>query len=206
MFLVIVGGFIVKKNSFLNIPDENIATLAAAGDNNAMDFLLEKHRNMVRAIARGFFLFGGDNDDVLQEGMIGLFKAIRDFDAEKNVSFIAFSRLCIKRQIITAVKTANRNKNKPLNNALSLEQSDFSVQSPFWVGADENPESIIIEQESISFITHQVSDKLSTFEQKVLSLYLGGKTYSEISRELNKEPKSIDNAIQRIKRKLAQLV
>ena len=196
----------MKKNDFSKISDEEIASLAAAGDKNAMDFLLDKHRHLVRAIARGFFLFGGDSDDVLQEGMIGLFKAIRDFDAEKTVSFVAFARLCIKRQIMTAVKTANRNKNKPLNNALSLQQSEVSDFLPVAVGTDENPETILIEQENISFITRQVADKLSSFEQKVLDLYLSGETYAEISRDLNKEPKSIDNAIQRIKKKLAKLM
>ena len=196
----------MKKNGFSNFSDEEIASLAAAGDKKAMDFLLDKHCHLVRVISRGFFLFGGDSDDVLQEGMIGLFKAIRDFDAEKTVSFVAFARLCIKRQIMTAVKTANRNKNKPLNSALSFEQSEVSAQFPAAFFTDENPETILIEQESISFMTQKALDKLSAFEQKVLALYLSGKTYAEISRELNKEPKSIDNAIQRIKKKLAALV
>ena len=196
----------MEKNKFADFPVEEIATLAAAGDNAAMDFLIQKHRFLVNAIARGFFLLDGDSDDVMQEGMIGLFKSIRDFDPQKNASFVSFARLCIKRQIMTAVKTANRNKNKPLNNALSLQDSeDIATLYPCFDDAD-NPETILIEQEDASFITHQIIEKLSSFEQKVLKLYLSGKSYTEISRELNKEPKSIDNAIQRIKKKLTSLM
>ena len=201
-----IGGFIVKKNKFANLSTEEIASLAAAGDKAAMDFLIQEYRYLVSAIARGFFLFGGDSDDVMQEGMIGLFKSIRDFDAKKTVCFDAFARLCIKRQIMTAVKTANRNKNKPLNSALSLQDAEDVVTSSPGFDDTDNPETILIEQEDASFITHQVTEKLSSFEQKVLKLYLSGKTYTEISRELNKEPKSIDNAIQRIKKKLASLM
>ena len=197
----------MKKSNFSYLTDEQLASLGASGDKNAMDFLLEKHRGLVRAIAREFFLFGGDTDDVMQEGMIGLFKAVRDFDIEKSVSFLFFARLCIKRQIMSAVTAANRQKNIPLNTALSFHAADdVSLIGDLSDEGLGNPEAILIEKEKSSVFNEAILSNLSRFEQKVLSLYLEGKTYIEISEELDKEPKSIDNAIQRIKRKLASLI
>ena len=181
--------------------DEELAVMASSGDHDAMDYLLRKYTGLVRAVAHGFFLSGGDSDDVIQEGMIGLFKAVRDFKADKNVSFAAFSKLCIKRQILSAVKIASRKKNSPLNSAVSLsEPAEIPAQMQL---SGNNPELMLIRREEHEDLVRVMDANLSVFEQKVLLHYLQGSTYREIGLLMDKPPKSIDNAIQRIKRKLA---
>ena len=191
--------------------DEELVTRSQAGDGLALEHILNKYKNFVRSKARSYFLIGADHEDIVQEGMIGLYKAIRDYKSDKLTSFRAFAELCITRQIITAIKTATRQKHIPLNSYVSLnkpvydEESDrtlMDVITENWVGS---PEDAVISQEDLSAIEARVGNALSGFERKVLLLYLEGKSYQEISAELNRRVKSVDNALQRVKRKLHKM-
>jgi RNA polymerase sporulation-specific sigma factor len=170
--------------------------------------LVDKYRNFVRAKARSYFLIGADKEDIIQEGMIGLFKAIRDYKVDKLTSFRAFAELCITRQIITAIKTATRQKHIPLNSYVSLnkpiydEESDRTLMDIISTNKITNPEDIIISREEFIFIERKMGEILSSLEWKVLMAYLEGKSYQEIAVELKRHVKSIDNALQRVKRKL----
>jgi RNA polymerase sporulation-specific sigma factor len=178
------------------------------GDSEALDYLIQKYRNFVRAKARTYFLIGADREDIVQEGMIGLYKAIRDFRGDKLSSFKAFAELCITRQIITAIKTATRQKHIPLNSYVSLdkpiydEESDRTLMDVISGTKVSDPEELIINQEEFDDIEIKMAELLSDLERKVLALYLDGQSYQEISEELNRHVKSIDNALQRVKRKL----
>lgn len=193
---------------FLNLEDEQIVLLVHRGDSEALDYLIHKYRNFVRAKAKSYFLIGADKEDIIQEGMIGLYKAIRDFKEDKLSSFKAFAELCITRQIITAIKTATRQKHIPLNSYISLdkpifdEESDRTLMDVISGAKLLNPEELIISREEINRIEDKMSEILSDLEQKVLSRYLDGQSYQEISEELNRSIKSIDNGLQRVKRKL----
>ena len=188
--------------------DETIVAMAQNGDRVALEFLLSKYKNFVRSKARSYFLIGADHEDIVQEGMIGLFKSIRDFQLERLSSFRAFAELCITRQIITAIKTATRQKHLPLNSYVSLnkpiydEESDRTLMDVIVEGHAQNPEELIIGREDILSIRDQVGTVLSSLEQDVLSSYLDGKSYQEIADKLGRHVKSIDNALQRVKRKL----
>lgn len=194
--------------SFVNMPDEDIVELAQLGDQSAVEFLVDKYKNFVRAKARSYFLIGADKEDIIQEGMIGLFKAIRDYKMDKLTSFRAFAELCITRQIITAIKTATRQKHIPLNSYVSLnkpiydEESDRTLLDILSTTKITNPEEIIISREEFVFIEKKMGEILSSLEWKVLMAYLEGKSYQEIAVELKRHVKSIDNALQRVKRKL----
>lgn len=179
------------------------------GDEEAQEFLLDKYKFLVRAKSRAYFLIGADNEDIIQEGMIGLYKAVRDYNEEKNASFPQLCReLCVNRQMITAIKAATRQKHQPLNSYVSLnkpvyeEESDQTYMVLLQSGALLNPEVLLIGQENKSFLEHQMMKKLSSFETRVLVLYLQGRSYFEIARVLDKPEKSIDNALQRVKKKL----
>ena len=150
------------------------------------------------------FLIGGDTDDLIQEGMIGLFKAVRDYQPDREASFTTFARMCIERQIYSAVQLSNRQKHIPLNSYVSLNQEDES--NPIWEMSVENPESIVIDQETTRDLQKKISDYLSPLENKVLDLYLKGEGYVEIGKTLNKSPKSIDNALQRIRSKIREVL
>ncbi|WP_121613825.1 RNA polymerase sporulation sigma factor SigH [Mesobacillus foraminis] len=188
--------------------DEEIVDAVHNGESEALDYLIRKYRNFVRAKARSYFLIGADREDIVQEGMIGLYKAIRDFKGDKLSSFRAFAELCITRQIITAIKTATRQKHIPLNSYVSLdkpiydEESDRTLMDMLSGAKIMDPEELIINQEEFNLIEVKMEELLSDLERKVLALYLDGQTYQEISEELNRHVKSIDNALQRVKRKL----
>ncbi len=192
--------------------DENIVECARDGDLYAQDFLIKKYKNFVRAKARSYFLIGADKEDIIQEGMIGLFKAIRDFRADKISSFRAFAELCITRQIITAIKTATRQKHIPLNSYVSLnkpiydEDSDRTLLDILTGARITDPEELIISREEVSNIEEKIGEILSKLELQVLSYYLQGKSYQEIAVLLNRHIKSIDNALQRVKRKLEKFL
>lgn len=194
--------------TYNELPDEEIVELAQQGEQFATEFLVEKYKNFVRAKARSYFLIGADKEDIIQEGMIGLFKAIRDYKTDKLTSFRAFAELCITRQIITAIKTATRQKHIPLNSYVSLnkpiydEESDRTLMDVISTNKITNPEEIIISREEFIFIEKKMGEILSSLEWKVLMAYLEGKSYQEISLELKRHVKSIDNALQRVKRKL----
>jgi RNA polymerase sporulation-specific sigma factor len=188
--------------------DEEIVAMCQAGDPVATEYLLGRYKNFVRSKARSYFLIGADHEDIVQEGMIGLYKAIRDYRLDKLSSFRAFAELCITRQIITAIKTATRQKHIPLNSYVSLnkplydEESDRTLLDVIIEGRATNPEDLIISQEDLKNIHHKIGEVLSPLEQEVLNAYLDGKSYQEIADNLGRHVKSIDNALQRVKRKL----
>ncbi len=194
--------------TYTEMSDEEIVELAQQGEQFAIEFLVDKYKNFVRAKARSYFLIGADREDIIQEGMIGLFKAIRDYNGDKLTSFRAFAELCITRQIITAIKTATRQKHIPLNSYVSLnkpvydEESDRTLMDIITTNKITNPEEIIISREEFIFIEKKMGEILSSLEWKVLMAYLEGKSYQEIAVELKRHVKSIDNALQRVKRKL----
>ncbi|MBZ5751452.1 MULTISPECIES: RNA polymerase sporulation sigma factor SigH [Metabacillus] len=198
----------VSKEEFVLFEDEQVVELVHNGNSEALDYLITKYRNFVRAKARSYFLIGADREDIIQEGMIGLYKAIRDFKEDKLTSFKAFAELCITRQIITAIKTATRQKHIPLNSYVSLdkpifdEESDRTLMDVISGAKVMDPEELFINQEEFDDIEVKMGEILSDLERKVLVLYLDGKSYLEISEELNRHVKSIDNALQRVKRKL----
>ncbi len=197
---------------FADMPDEQVVGLAQQGDDVAVEYLLGKYKNFVRSKARSYFLIGADHEDIVQEGMIGLFKAIRDYQAERLSSFRAFAELCITRQIITAIKTATRQKHVPLNSYVSLnkpiydEESDRTLMDVIVEGRAQNPEELIIGRENLVSIRDRVDQVLSSLEQDVLNAYLDGKSYQEIADKLGRHVKSIDNALQRVKRKLEKFL
>ncbi|MFW9336293.1 RNA polymerase sporulation sigma factor SigH [Paenibacillus polymyxa] len=188
--------------------DEDIVGAVHGGDGEALEFLINKYRNFVRAKARSYFLIGADREDIIQEGMIGLYKSIRDFKGDKLASFKAFAELCITRQIITAIKTATRQKHIPLNSYVSLdkpiydEESDRTLLDVICGTQVSDPEELIINQEEFVGLEDKMSEILSELERKVLMLYLDGRSYQEIAEDLDRHVKSIDNALQRVKRKL----
>lgn len=188
--------------------DEEVVEFAREGDNGALEFLINKYKNFVRAKARSYFLVGADREDIIQEGMIGLYKAIRDFRMDKLSSFRAFAELCITRQIITAIKTATRQKHIPLNSYVSLnkpvyeEDSDRTLLDIISSSKVADPEEMIISREEYYDIEEKMGEILSSLEWKVLMSYLEGKSYQEIAEDLKRHVKSIDNALQRVKRKL----
>ncbi|GGG05148.1 RNA polymerase factor sigma-70 [Paenibacillus albidus] len=190
------------------ISDEDIVEVFRGGDSGALEHLINKYRNFVRAKARSYFLIGADREDIVQEGMIGLYKAIRDFKGDKLSSFKAFAELCITRQIITAIKTATRQKHIPLNSYVSLdkpiydEDSDRTLMDVICGTQVLDPEELIINQEEFIGLEDKMAEILSDLERKVLMLYLDGRSYQEIAEDLKRHVKSIDNALQRVKRKL----
>ena len=187
-----------------DVSDEELIIRLRAGETNIEDYLMEKYKGMVKQKARAMFLIGGDTDDLIQEGMIGLFKAVRDYQPDREASFTTFARMCIERQIYSAVQLSNRQKHIPLNSYVSLNQEDES--NPIWEMSVENPESIVIDQETTRDLQKKISDYLSPLENKVLDLYLKGEGYVEIGKTLNKSPKSIDNALQRIRSKIREVL
>lgn len=188
--------------------DEEVVIEAQNGNARAQEYLISKYENFVKSKARSYFLIGADKEDIYQEGMIGLYKAIRDFRTDKLASFKAFAELCVTRQIITAIKTATRQKHIPLNTYVSLnkpiyeEESDRTLLDVLAGFKVTDPEELFISQEQMEYIQTEITKVLSELEQEVLSSYLDGKSYQEIACDLDRHAKSIDNALQRVKRKL----
>jgi RNA polymerase sporulation-specific sigma factor len=193
---------------YTEMAEEQVIENAKGGDGEALEFLINKYRSFVRTKARTYFLIGADREDIIQEGMIGLYKAIRDFKKDKLASFRAFAEMCITRQIITAIKTATRQKHIPLNFYVSLNKPLYEDESERTlmdiVGEDKitDPEEMYINREEIDDIGSKMGEILSGLEKDVLVLYLRGRSYMEIARRLDRHVKSIDNALQRVKRKL----
>ncbi len=188
--------------------DEEVVDLVRDNDAEALEYLINKYKNFVRAKARSYFLIGADREDIVQEGMIGLYKSIRDFRGDKLTSFKAFAELCITRQIITAIKTATRQKHIPLNSYVSLdkpiydEDSDRTLLDVICGTKVTDPEELFINREEFDDIEDKMSEILSELERQVLMLYLDGRSYQQIAVDLKRHVKSIDNALQRVKRKL----
>lgn len=192
-----------------------IIELAQSGNGDAIAYLMEEYKSMVRALSRPLFLIDGDQDDLIQEGMIGLFKAIQTYDAKKGTSFDTFANLCISGQLYSAIKISNRKKNMPLNSYISIysdgEDEETGVPENLYefdsafATRQQNPEEIVISQENAKNIKKKLISRLSKMEIQVLDLFLKGLTYQEIAQQLGKSPKTIDNALQRIKSKLKKI-
>lgn len=200
----------MSKEALDVLTDEQLVERVRDGDERAIEMLLDRYRHYARAKARTYFLAGADREDIVQEGMIGLYKAIRDFQDDKNTAFRAFAELCMTRQIITAIKTATRQKHQPLNSYVSLnkpagndaDDDDRSVGDALAEASISDPAELVVSAEEIESIRSSVGRLLSDFETEVLQLYMDGKSYQQIAGVLGRHVKSIDNALQRIKRKL----
>lgn len=186
----------------------DIVLKASKGDKIALEYIIKKYKNFVKAKAKSYFLIGADKEDIIQEGMIGLYKAVRDFDASKTNSFKGFADICITRQIITAIKTATRQKHMPLNSYISLnkpvydEESERTLLDIIATSIVTDPEELIISKEELKHIESKMNELLSELELQVVEYYLNGKSYQYIADKLQRDVKSIDNALQRVKRKL----
>lgn len=202
------------SSKYSQMEETKVIDLAQKGDSEAMGFLMEKYKGLVRAISRPMFLIDGDQDDLIQEGMIGLFKAIQTYHKDKGTFFETFAHLCISSQLYSAIKASNRKKNIPLNSYISIDSMDngeteregesgFLLDKTF-VDWQKNPEEIVIGQEAAKAMESRLFSRLSNMEKEVLGLFLKGLTYKEIAESLDKSPKTIDNALQRIKTKLAK--
>lgn len=212
---ILEGVYLVKRvyvidncHMFDNKLDEEIVEEAKKGNVRAQEYLINKYESFVKVKAKSYFLIGADKEDIYQEGMIGLYKAIRDFKPDKLSSFKAFAELCVTRQIITAIKTATRQKHIPLNTYISLnkpiydEESDRTLLDVISETKVADPEEMIISREELKHIHNEIGEVLSGLEMEVLMSYLDGKSYQEIACDLDRHAKSIDNALQRVKRKL----
>lgn len=205
-------------NKYKEAADEVMIEWVRENDQEALDYLMRKYSGMVKQEARKMYLIGSDEEDLIQEGMIGLFQAIRGYEKDKESSFATFARLCIKRQVYSAVTASNRKKHQPLNTYVSFDEPAFAEISGFSKDRDQtvedvisaaeehtNPEKIMLDREQVDMIESVIVERLSNLEKKVLNLYLEGKSYDDIASELKKSRKAIDNAIQRIRKKFTSL-
>lgn len=200
----------MKVLDLKNMEEKDILILAQSGNMEAVEFLLNKYKNFVKSKSRTYFLVGAEKSDIVQEGMIGLYKAIKDYNPEGGSAFRSFADLCITRQIITAIKTATRLKHMPLNSYISLNKSADDENENTMIESlleiqHPDPEEIMINKERLGILEEQLKSCLSKYETSVLKRYALGKSYVEIAKELGKSEKSIDNALQRIKKKLEKL-
>ncbi|MCK5758613.1 MAG: RNA polymerase sporulation sigma factor SigH [Clostridiales bacterium] len=198
----------IKEDIFNTMTDARIISLARNGNDGAMDFILHKYRYLAKAKSRAYFLVGAEHEDLIQEGMIGLYKAVKDYNPTKTPLFFSFAELCITRQILTAIKAATRQKHQPLNSYISLNkpikgEEERTLADILYLYSNRNPEEMIISKETTVDLMFHINDNLSKMENEVLTLYLKGEDYMHISELLNKTPKSIDNALQRIKKKIS---
>ena len=204
----VTGAKEVNQEDYSQLSDDELIEVIRQGDSDAQEFLIKRYKNFVLAKSRSYFLVGADREDIVQEGMIGLYKAIRDYQIDRLASFRAFAELCITRQIITAIKAATRQKHQPLNSYISLnkpiydEESDRTLLDVLKGGKLSNPEKVFISQEQYDLIENKINEMLSDLEYDVLQEYLKGKSYKDIADSLDKHVKSVDNALQRVKRKL----
>lgn len=202
----------VKSTCCEQLKDDELVELAQGGSQSAFSFIINKYKGYVITRSKSYYLMGADDEDIIQEGMIGLFKAIRDFKPQRHASFKSFAELCITRQMITAIKTANRQKHIPLNSYISLngpaydDKSDKSLIEVVRTGKNLNPEELMINRESVKTMGSEMSKVLSHLELSVLSGYIQGKSYQEMAADLGKDIKSVDNAIQRIKKKTQKVL
>lgn len=193
------------------IPDEHLCALVATGDKAAEESMVLRYARLVRICARPYFLVGGDSEDLIQEGMMGLLSAIREFSPERKVAFRTFAELCIRRRLISAIRVAAGDKHTPLNTYVSFELSLFVGSQEYTplgsaLTRQENPEDMIISQEKLRNLTRLIRGQLTELEHSILGYYLSGLSYVEIAKEVNRPTKSVDNAVQRIRRKLARQI
>lgn len=200
----------MKREEYVNLSDEELISVIRDGDKEAMDILMDKYKGMVLGKAKSMFILGGDSDDLIQEGMLGLFKAVRDYDCGRDASFRTFAQLCVNRQLYTAVQASNRKKHLPLNSAISLSQpvgengeegSEEVLADYLYADNSSNPEEYMIGREESDRLEELIEKELSPFERQVLELHLTGMGYVEIAHVLNRDEKAADNALQRIRTK-----
>ena len=197
---------------FSDFTDEELIIRYRDGDKQIMDYLMDKYKHVVRSKASRMFILGADKDDLIQEGMIGLFKAVRDYDSGRDASFLTFAELCVSRQMYTAIQAANRKKHLPLNSYISLyKNSEDEILEGQLIGAirdfsEQNPEEILIDRENVEALQTIIDQELSTFERQVLELSMTGMGYIDIARLLGKDPKSTDNALNRVKTKIREAI
>lgn len=205
------------ERDFDKVSDEELILRLREGEAAITDYIMEKYKNLVRSKAKSMYILGADNEDLIQEGMIGLFKAIRDFDSGRDASFYTFADLCISRQIYTAVKASGRQKHMPLNTYISLYSNiteseggkngnEMSLVNALSSKDEQNPEELLIDRENVEDIERAIETELSAFEKQVLDLYITGMSYSQIAKVLGKDDKSTDNALQRVKGKLRKVL
>jgi len=196
-------------NPYVDMKDEELIRQLRKGDTEITDYIMDKYKYLVRKRANAMFLIGGENEDLIQEGMIGLFKAIRDFKEERESSFYHFADLCISRQIYNAVEASGRKKHQPLNSYISLSEQDAENSSVFpdmFLNMDSgNPEQLLIDRENMAIMEAELNRRLSKMEKEVMYYYLKGLNYRQIAEIMKKQPKAIDNALQRIKGKLSNI-
>ncbi len=201
---------VMEVGKYREVTDEQLIAQLRAGDPEVMDYLMEKYKNLVRKHANALYLIGGETEDLIQEGMIGLFKAIRDYSPQKESSFFHFAELCITRQMYTAVEASRRKKHTPLNTYVPLDASEDEKDRMFMDQENHirtlNPETLLISRENIAYLHKQVNERLSPMERQALSLYLEGLSYHQIAERMGKPPKAIDNALQRIRGKIRCLM
>ena len=202
------------EREYSQFSDEELIDRLRGGDSRITDYIMDKYKNLVRSKAKSMYILGGDNEDLIQEGMIGLFKAIRDYDCGRDASFYTFADLCISRQMYTAVQASHRQKHWPLNTNVSLygsnssqgDSEEMELAEALSPDKDQNPETLFIDRERVEYLEGQIDKELSSFEKQVLDLYLTGMSYSQIARVLGREEKSTDNALQRLKSKIKKML
>lgn len=204
------------ENDYEKFSDEELIVRLRDGEEAITDYIMDKYKNLVRSKAKSMYILGADREDLIQEGMIGLFKAIRDYDSGRDASFFTFADLCVSRQMYTAVQAAGRKKHAPLNTYISLyangvESSgtgsgEEQLINSVIASVENNPEELLIDKENVESLEKAIDKELSSFERQVLDLYLTGMKYSQIARVLGKDDKSTDNALQRIKAKLKKVI
>ena len=189
--------------------DEQLIEKLREGDSGIIDYLMEKYKNTVRKEANAMYLLGGENDDLIQEGMIGLFKAVQDYDLKQGASFFSFAKLCITRQMYSAIEASRRKKHGPLNSYVSFYEQgedESSLADTMEAGGESNPEELFVSQEYVRILQSRLEESLSDLENRVLYLHLMGTDYKTIARLLDKSPKTVDNALQRIKNKTEKIL
>lgn len=205
------------EKEYGNCSDEELILRLRDGEEAITDYIMEKYKNMVRSKAKSMYILGADREDLIQEGMIGLFKAVRDYDTGRDASFFTFADLCVSRQMYTAIQAAGRQKHMPLNTYVSLyadgadgedglREAERGLLESAASRLEQNPEELLIDRENVKRLEEVMEKELSSFEKQVLDLYLTGMKYSQIARVLGKDDKSTDNALQRIKAKLKKAI
>lgn len=196
----------MEQEEYRDVSDEQLIVRLRDGQTKVMDYLMEKYKNLVRKRANALYLIGGETEDLIQEGMIGLFKAVQDYRADKDVSFYHFAQLCITRQMYTAVEASQRKKHVPLNTYIPLEEGQEGKDGMYLETGNHpqtlDPETLFISQETVRLLLKQANERLSRMERQVLALYLDGMNYHQIAERMGKTPKAVDNALQRIRGKI----
>ena len=202
-----------RGSEYTNYTDDELIDRLRRGEAAIMDYICDKYKNLVRSKAKSMFILGGDNEDLIQEGMIGLFKAVRDYDMGRDASFFTFAELCINRQMYTAVQAAQRKKHLPLNNYISLdgtavsqEGEGQSVSGLYAERTEQNPEELFLNKERMAYLEKAILEELSEFEKQVFDLYMTGMSYSQIAKVLGRDEKATDNALQRLKSKIKKML